>query len=104
MDVPQYDGTYLSDLCTPPARTSGSSRNTLNLPLLMVLETPDAVRYTHTWSQDPNFTGGLSAAGPVVPAPFPGALKWDYPFMNPDGTVKPVIPPSRSQPAPTTQP
>jgi len=28
---------------------------------------------------------GYLPEGPAVPSPFPGVLKWDYPFLNPDG-------------------
>jgi hypothetical protein len=105
VDVPQYNGTYLSDLCSAAGQDIWFFLSTANLPLLMVLESPDAVRYTHTYSQDPNFTGYLAAAGPVVPAPYPGAITWEYSFLNPDGTIKPVVPRSaRSQPAPASQP
>jgi hypothetical protein len=105
LDVPQYDDTYLSDLCSAACQDLWFFLSTANLPLLMILESPDAVRYTHTYSQDPNFRGHFSAAGSVVPAPYLGVLKWDYSFMNPDGTVKKIVPPTaRTRPAPPTQP
>lgn len=70
--------------------------NTAMLPVLMALEPPLAQRASIQSSNDPNFLAHLPTAGDTVPAPYAGTLKWDYPFLNPDGTVK--------RPGATTQP
>ncbi len=63
--------------------------NTLALPVLMVLEPPLAVRTTSRGLGDPNYMGSIPTGGGVVPVPEQGTLRWDYPFMNADGTIKP---------------
>jgi hypothetical protein len=87
--VPQYNGTYLSDLCSAAGQDIWFAFNTPAMPVLTALEPPCSLRQTHTYSQDPNFNGSLPAGGPVFPSPYPGKLQWTYPFQNPDGTIKP---------------
>jgi hypothetical protein len=89
LPVKQNNGTMCGDVVSTAYEVPWFYANTLALPVLMVLEPPLAQRSTSVPSQDPNFTGALPAGGSTVPAPYPGTLKWQYPFLNPDGTVKP---------------
>lgn len=75
--------------------------NTLATPIFMLLEPPLAVRTTERVSVDPTYQGNVPS-GPVVPVPVAGTLRWDYPFMNPDGTIKAArdLPRTATQPAP----
>ena len=84
----QNSGTYAADVATTLIEVPWFFLNTAALPVLMVLEPPLAQRTTQRPSADPNFRGHLPADGPVVPSPAPGQLRWQYRFLNPDGTVK----------------
>jgi hypothetical protein len=87
---------------------------TILLPVEMTLEPPFIQRISERPSEDPNFRGHLPRLGPVVPAPEPGQLHWDYPFLRADGTVKTItergsqeLPPLTTEPAtsaPSTPP
>jgi hypothetical protein len=68
-------------------------------PVFLALEPPLSQRITAYPSDDPTFLGHLPAEGRIVPTPVPGKLQWNYPFLNPDGTVKPPTP-TAEQPAP----
>jgi hypothetical protein len=77
---------------------------TVTLPLWMMLEPPLVQRISQAATSDPNYLGHLPTEGPVVPAPIPGKLRWDYPFLNPDGTVKPMTPLALPPSSPSTVP
>jgi hypothetical protein len=76
-------GDFVSDLYEIP----WFYLQTAALPVLMVLEPPLAQRTSDRSSTDPLYRGYLPG-GPVVPAPIPGVMQWDYPFLNPDGSIK----------------
>ena len=44
--------------------------------------------------------GHLPRQGIIVPAPEPGVMRWNYPFLNEDGTVKNVTPTAAEEPIP----
>jgi hypothetical protein len=92
IDMPPCNATYLSELCSAAGQQGWFFISSLSLPALLVLEPPCSRRETHTYSQDPNFLSALAPGGPIAPAPATGSLKWDYPFLNPDGTIKPTGP------------
>ena len=87
LNVKQNDGSVLGDWTSTAYEVPWFYFNTLALPVLMVLEPPLAQRTSRYASADPNFRGYLPD-GPTVPVPTPGTLTWEYPFLNPDGTVK----------------
>jgi hypothetical protein len=80
-------GTYASDWANNFFEIPWFYGQTVALPVLMVLEPPLAQRTTDHPGVDPNFHGYLPG-GPTVPSPTTGVLRWDYPFLNPDGSVK----------------
>ena len=96
--VTQNPGTVKGDWISNAYEAPWFFVNTALLPLFMALEPPLAQRVTLRTSQDPTYLGHLPAAGETVPAPYAGQLKWTYPFLNPDGTVK--RPESASRPNP----
>jgi hypothetical protein len=88
MDVAQDPGTCKGDWISTAYEVPWFYFNTAILPILMALEPPLAQRMTVRTSQDPNFLAHLPKEGPVVPAPYAGQLKWTYPFLNPDMTIR----------------
>jgi hypothetical protein len=88
LDVTQPNGSYSGDWLSNLYEVPWFYLNTAALPVLMILEPPLAQRTTDRVSQDPNYLGHLPEAGAVVPTPVPGELRWEYPFLNPDGSVK----------------
>jgi hypothetical protein len=87
LPVKQNDGTLRGDLRSTSYEIPWFYLNTAALPILMVLEPPLAQRTTAVPERNPDFMGHLPE-GPTVPSPIPGVLKWEYPFLNPDGTVE----------------
>jgi hypothetical protein len=108
LPVPQNSGTTNGDIISSFYEIPWFYLNTAALPVLMVLEPPLAQRTTAHESADPNFRGHLPETGAVVPVPAPGSLHWEYPFLNPDGTVKqpglPAATEPTTVPAPTPTP
>ncbi len=103
--VAPANGTYAGDAISTAYEVPWFYLNTLALPKLMILEPPLAERTTQREGSDPNYHGYLPDGGPVVPTPSPGVLRWEYPFLNPDGSVKekyePQVESSTTQPAAT---
>lgn len=99
LPVPQNDGTYRANVKSAFIEIPWFYVNSAVLPLLMVLECPMAKRHTDVITPDPIYNGYLPA-GPIVPAPTTGALRWEYPFLNSDGTIKQT----NGNTAPTTVP
>lgn len=88
LPVSPTTGTYSGDIKSDFYEIPWFMVNTAALPVLMALEPPLAKRMTARPMGDPNFLGHVPTAGPTVPVPAPGALRWDYSFLNPDWTVK----------------
>jgi hypothetical protein len=88
LDVTQPNGSWGGDWVSNLYEIPWFYLNTAALPVLMILEPPLAQRTTDRVSQDPNFLGHLPETGAIVPTPVPGVLRWEYPFLNPDGSVK----------------
>ncbi len=97
LNVPQNDGSVKADWTSEVYEVPWWYVNTAILPVLMVLEPPLAQRSTRLPSADPNYNGHL-ADGPIVPTPAPGELKWEYPFLLPDGSIR------QNDTEPATQP
>jgi hypothetical protein len=88
LNMQQNNGSTQGDWISNLVEVPWFYLNAAALPVLMVLEPPLAQRTSDRVSQDPNFLGHLPEAGVVVPTPVPGELRWTYPFLNPDGSVK----------------
>lgn len=88
LNMQQPDGSFRGDWVSNLVEIPWFYLNTAALPVLMILEPPLAQRTTDRLPQDPNYNGHLPAGGTVVPTPAPGDLRWTYPFLNPDGSVK----------------
>jgi hypothetical protein len=88
LSMPQNDGGALGDTTSTAIEVPWFYLNTVALPVLMVLEAPLAQRSTDRSGVDPNYHGHLPETGETAPTPTTGVLKWEYPFLNPDGSVK----------------
>ncbi|HEY4330352.1 MAG TPA: hypothetical protein VGN88_11495 [Phycisphaerae bacterium] len=102
-NLPKNNGSPKNDVKTTFIEVPWFFVNTAALPWLMLFEQPLQQRITDREVADPTFHGHLPAGGPTVPTPFPGALKWDYPFLNPDGTVKSPKDTDRAATVPATK-
>lgn len=102
LPVGQNNGSYCSDVTTGLIDIPWFYAQTMILPILMVFEPPFTQLQAGVPTPDPNYNGYLPG-GPTVPPPVTSTLKWDYPFLNPDGTVKQsggatTLPPSPPSP------
>jgi hypothetical protein len=84
----QVNGGWAGDWVSNAVEVPWFYLNTAALPVLMVLEPPFAQRTSDRSGIDPNYHGHLPESGETVPTPTTGILRWDYPFLNPDGSVK----------------
>lgn len=75
-------GTYVGDWRSNFYEIPWFYANTVALPVLMVLQGPFAQVRTERLGQNPVFLGYLPPAGNIVPAPVPGIIHWDYPFLR----------------------
>jgi hypothetical protein len=76
---------------------------TLALPVLMVINPPFNQRTTRNKSDYPVYLNALTDSGPVVPAPQPGQIHFDYPPAITHAPPRAQMEPDTT-PAPATQP
>jgi hypothetical protein len=81
LPVPQNDGSYGGNWLTTLIEVPWYYINTAALPVMMFIDRPLDQVTTQRLGGDPNFFGYLPATGDIVPAPVPGVIKWDYPFL-----------------------
>lgn len=88
LNLPQNTGGYAANWGSNLLEIPWFGLQTLALPVLMVIEPPLAQVTTQRLGNDPVYLGHLPATGEIVPAPTPGLIRWEYPFLNPDGSSR----------------
>jgi hypothetical protein len=80
--VPQNDATWTGNALSSIIEVPWMGLQTLALPVTMFIDPPLAQVTTQRLGRDPVYLGHTPAGGPIVPAPFPGVLRWSYPFLR----------------------
>jgi hypothetical protein len=104
LNLPQNNASYASNWGSNLLEIPWFGVQTLALPVMMVIEPPLVQVTTQRLGNNPVYLGHLPAAGEVMPSPLPGLIRWDYPFLNPDGSSRTVNRDNTTQPTVTPIP
>jgi len=108
LNVPQTGGTYGGDMISELYEIPWFGVQTLLAPLYMICEPPLKQVTTQRLGHDPVYLGHSDASGPIVPAPMPGVIRWEYPFLvntaSRNNTTQPATQPIAPTPGITPAP